>query len=89
MKMVMPLLAPAPGAITWCVPEGAVVAAGDLLARLALDDGAAVARIEPYPGAFPELGPPQVGGWVGGRLCVWRVGGGGCGGREAGGVVRA
>ncbi|GFR43976.1 hypothetical protein Agub_g5120, partial [Astrephomene gubernaculifera] len=60
MKMVMPLLSPASGTLRWVVPEGGVVAAGDLIASLELEEGAAVAAPEPYPGSFPELGPPQV-----------------------------
>ncbi len=42
MKMVMPLLAPMPGVITFAVPEGAVLAGGDLIASLNLDDANAV-----------------------------------------------
>ncbi|GLC69098.1 hypothetical protein PLESTF_000789000 [Pleodorina starrii] len=60
MKMVMPLLSPASGVIRWVVPEGGVLAAGELIASLELDEGAAVAAPEPYPGTFPELGPPQI-----------------------------
>ncbi|KAG2485379.1 hypothetical protein HYH03_015868 [Edaphochlamys debaryana] len=60
MKMVMPLLSPAAGVISWSVPEGAVLGAGELIASLDLDDGAAVAAPEPFPGALPELGPPQI-----------------------------
>ncbi len=63
--MVMPLLSPASGVIRWVVPEGGVLSAGELIASLELDEGAAVVAPEPYPGTFPELGPPQVSGWVG------------------------
>ncbi len=59
--MVMPLLSPAAGTLRWVAPEGAAVAAGELLARLELAEGQAVAAPEPFPGSFPELGPPQVG----------------------------
>ena len=38
MKMMMPLLSPASGAVTFLIPEGSSLAAGDLIARLALDD---------------------------------------------------
>ena len=38
MKMVMPLLAPAAGVVQFAMLEGAVLAAGDLVARLQLDD---------------------------------------------------
>ena len=65
MKMVMPLLSPAGGVLRWVVPEGGVLGAGELLAQLELDAGAVVAAPEPYPGTFPELGPPQVGEGVG------------------------
>ncbi|GIM14327.1 hypothetical protein Vretimale_17212, partial [Volvox reticuliferus] len=60
MKMVMPLLSPASGVIRWVIPEGGALNAGDLIASLELDDGAEVAAPEPYPGMFPELGPPQI-----------------------------
>lgn len=33
---------------------------GQLIARLELDDPAAVRRAEPFTGSFPELGPPVV-----------------------------
>ena len=42
MKMMMPLLAPAAGVISFSVPEGAVLLAGDLIGRLQLDDPNAV-----------------------------------------------
>jgi len=32
--------------------------AGDLIARLDLDDLSAVRRAEPFHGSFPKLGPP-------------------------------
>lgn len=38
MKMVMPLLAPAPGKVAFKMPEGSLLTAGDLIARLDLDD---------------------------------------------------
>ncbi len=38
MKMMMPLLAPSSGAVTFLLPEGASLVAGDLIARLDLDD---------------------------------------------------
>ncbi|KAG2445384.1 hypothetical protein HXX76_000006 [Chlamydomonas incerta] len=60
MKMVMPLLSPAGGVLRWVVPEGGVMGAGELIAQLELDAGAVVAAPEPYPGTFPELGPPQI-----------------------------
>lgn len=42
------------------VPEGSVINSGDLIARLELDDLGAVTAAVPYPGGFPELGPPLV-----------------------------
>ncbi len=58
--MVLPLLVPAGGVLTWAVPEGAVLGAGELIARLALDEGCAVAAPERYTGGFPELAQPRV-----------------------------
>ena len=60
MKMLMPLLTPAAGNIHFQLPEGAALAAGDLIAVLDLDDPGAVTAASPYPGGFPELGPPLV-----------------------------
>lgn len=60
MKMLMPLLTPAAGQIHFQLPEGAVLVSGDLIARLELDDCNAVTAAQPYPGGFPELGPPLV-----------------------------
>ena len=58
--MLMPLLTPAAGRINFQLPEGAVLVSGDLIARLELDDSNAVTAAQPYPGGFPELGPPLV-----------------------------
>jgi acetyl-CoA carboxylase / biotin carboxylase 1 len=58
MKMMMPLLAPAAGVIRYRLPEGAVLAAGDLIASLDLDNPELVTRATPFVGTFPELGPP-------------------------------
>lgn len=60
MKMLMPLLSPASGKINFQLPEGAVLVSGDLIARLDLDDCNSVTAAQPYPGGFPELGPPLV-----------------------------
>eukprot|EP00200_Dunaliella_tertiolecta_P012627 CAMPEP_0202373002 /NCGR_PEP_ID=MMETSP1127-20130417/4091_1 /ASSEMBLY_ACC=CAM_ASM_000462 /TAXON_ID=3047 /ORGANISM="Dunaliella tertiolecta, Strain CCMP1320" /LENGTH=2753 /DNA_ID=CAMNT_0048969731 /DNA_START=204 /DNA_END=8465 /DNA_ORIENTATION=+ len=60
MKMLMPLIAPAAGVLCFVAPEGAVLGAGDLIARLELDDPNAVVRAEPFKGGFPDLGPPVV-----------------------------
>ena len=58
--MLMPLLTPASGKINFQLPEGAVLVSGDLIARLELDDCNSVTTAQPYPGGFPELGPPLV-----------------------------
>ena len=61
MKMVMTLLAPASGKVHFQLPEGSVLVPGQLIARLDLDDPAAVRRAEPFTGTWPEhLGPPVV-----------------------------
>ena len=49
MKMLMPLLTPAAGRIEFQLPEGAVLASGDLIARLDLDDAGAVRTLLPEP----------------------------------------
>ncbi|XP_008803739.1 acetyl-CoA carboxylase 1-like [Phoenix dactylifera] len=58
MKMCMPLLLPASGVIHFVMSEGQAMQAGDLIARLDLDDLSAVRRAEPFHGTFPKLGPP-------------------------------
>ncbi|ONK64464.1 uncharacterized protein A4U43_C07F26320 [Asparagus officinalis] len=58
MKMCMPLLLPASGVIHFTMSEGQAMQAGDLIARLDLDDLSAVRSAEPFDGTFPKLGPP-------------------------------
>ncbi|KAJ0987373.1 hypothetical protein J5N97_005729 [Dioscorea zingiberensis] len=58
MKMCMPLLLPASGVIHFVMSEGQAMQAGDLIAKLDLDDISAVRRAEPFHGTFPKLGPP-------------------------------
>lgn len=58
MKMCMPLLLPASGVIHFVLTEGQAMQAGDLIAKLDLDDPSAVKRAEPFHGTFPKLGPP-------------------------------
>ena len=60
MKMIMPLLSPAPGKITYELLPGAIMKSGDLIARLDLDDPDSVTQAQPFEGDFPELGQPQV-----------------------------
>ncbi|KAK9757286.1 hypothetical protein RND81_01G153500 [Saponaria officinalis] len=58
MKMCMPLLSPASGMIRFMMSEGQAMQAGELIARLDLDDPSAVRKAEPFRGSFPVLGPP-------------------------------
>ncbi|KAL6574183.1 acetyl-coenzyme-A carboxylase [Orobanche hederae] len=58
MKMCMPLLSPASGNINFQMSEGQAMQAGELIARLDLDDPSAVRKAEPFHGSFPTLGPP-------------------------------
>nr|CAL63610.1 acetyl-coenzyme A carboxylase [Alopecurus myosuroides] len=58
MKMCMPLLSPAAGVINVLLSEGQAMQAGDLIARLDLDDPSAVKRAEPFEGSFPEMSLP-------------------------------
>lgn len=60
MKMVMTLLTPAAGTISLEMPEGSVLAPGNLIARLDLDDPASVRTATPFEGQWPPLGPPVV-----------------------------
>ena len=58
MKMFMPLLSPATGVIHWVLPEGSILSAGDLIARLDLENPAAVTQAMPFEGDFPPMGAP-------------------------------
>ncbi|KAK1267607.1 Acetyl-CoA carboxylase 1 [Acorus gramineus] len=58
MKMCMPLMLPASGFIHFVMSEGQAMQAGDLIARLDLDDLSAVRKAEPFNGCFPVLGLP-------------------------------
>ncbi|KAI8023205.1 Acetyl-CoA carboxylase 1 [Camellia lanceoleosa] len=58
MKMCMPLLSPTSGIIHFLMSEGQAMQAGELIARLDLDDPSAVRKAEPFHGSFPILGPP-------------------------------
>ncbi|KAL2503796.1 Acetyl-CoA carboxylase 1 [Abeliophyllum distichum] len=58
MKMCMPLLSPSSGKIHFQMSEGQAMQAGELIARLDLDDPSAVRKAEPFHGSFPLLGPP-------------------------------
>ncbi|XP_019100885.1 PREDICTED: acetyl-CoA carboxylase 1-like [Camelina sativa] len=58
MKMCMPLLSPASGVIHFKMSEGQAMQAGELIAKLDLDDPSAVRKAEPFHGSFPRLGLP-------------------------------
>ncbi|KAA0067414.1 acetyl-CoA carboxylase 1-like [Cucumis melo var. makuwa] len=58
MKMCMPLLSPASGVVHFEMSEGQAMQAGELIAKLDLDDPSAVRKAEPFHGSFPILGPP-------------------------------
>ena len=60
MKMVMPLMSPAAGKIHYELLPGSIMKAGDLIARLELNNLAAITKAEPFTGGFPEMGPPLV-----------------------------
>lgn len=60
MKMMMPLVCSAAGVITFLVNEGAALNAGELIAKIELDDPTKVKRADEFKGALPPLGPPQV-----------------------------
>ncbi|OMO94220.1 Carboxyl transferase [Corchorus olitorius] len=48
----------AAGMIQFKISEGQAMQAGELIARLDLDDPSAVRKAEPFHGSFPVLGPP-------------------------------
>uniref|UniRef100_A0A0R0I2Q6 Lipoyl-binding domain-containing protein n=1 Tax=Glycine max TaxID=3847 RepID=A0A0R0I2Q6_SOYBN len=58
MKMCMPLLSLASGIIHFKMSEGQAMQAGELIARLHLDDPSAIRKAEPFTGSFPVLGHP-------------------------------
>lgn len=61
MKMLMPLKAPASGTVHFQIPEGSPLKAGDLIAKLELDDTDSIPQAVPSNEVFPsELGPPEV-----------------------------
>ena len=57
MKMVMPLKAGASGSVKHLKQPGSIVQAGELLARLQLDDPKSVPHLEPFKGVFSLTGP--------------------------------
>ncbi|CAA7024293.1 unnamed protein product [Microthlaspi erraticum] len=56
--MCMPLVSPASGVIHFKMSEGQAIQAGELIAKLDLDDPSAVRKAEPFHGSFPRLGLP-------------------------------
>ncbi|XP_052155792.1 acetyl-CoA carboxylase 2 [Oryza glaberrima] len=70
MKMCMPLLSPASGVIHVVMSEGQAMQAGDLIARLDLDDPSAVKRAEPFEDTFPQMGLPIAASGQVHKLCA-------------------
>lgn len=60
MKMYLNLTAPEDGRITWALSEGTAMAAGDLLARMELDDPSRVMRPVEFVGTLPVTKPPSI-----------------------------
>ena len=60
MKQIMLLAVPASGTISFCTSENCALAAGDVVARLELDDPDSVSKGQPFEGPWPDLSPPQV-----------------------------
>jgi acetyl-CoA carboxylase / biotin carboxylase 1 len=59
MKMYLPLVSPEAGRVQLLLPEGAVLAAGDLIGRLELDDPSSVKKVLPFAGRWPPIKPPR------------------------------
>ena len=59
MKMYLTMQSPEAGVISLLKPAGSVVEAGEVMARLQLDDPSKVRRVVPFTGALPEMLPPQ------------------------------
>jgi acetyl/propionyl-CoA carboxylase alpha subunit len=57
MKMFLPLVVPEAGVVTFAKAEGTVLAAGDLIARLALDDSTTVHKSSDFTGQLPQSWP--------------------------------
>ena len=58
MKMLFNLKASEAGTISLLKPAGAILEAGDTIARLALDDAALVAKATPFGGDLGDFPPP-------------------------------
>ena len=59
MKMIMPLKAGASGSVKHVKQPGSIVQAGELLARLQLDDPSSVPQLEPFQGVFSLTRGPR------------------------------
>ena len=60
MKMYLNLTAPEDGKILWVLSEGSSMAAGDLLARMELDDPSRVMPSVMFEGRLPVTKPPSI-----------------------------
>jgi len=60
MKLVITLKAQEAGMIRFHVAPGAILAAGQILATLDLDDKAGITQSKPFTGFFPRWGPPHL-----------------------------
>ena len=59
MKMYMPLICPESGVITFQIPEGSVLAGGETIARLELDNPLTVKKATLFDQELPPLKPPR------------------------------
>ena len=60
MKMYMPLIAQEDGIVSLIKQPGATLEAGDILGIVALDDPSKVKSAQPFLGALPDMGAPQI-----------------------------
>jgi acetyl-CoA carboxylase/biotin carboxylase 1 len=60
MKMYLNLTAPEDGKILWVLSEGSSMAAGDLLARMELDDPSRIMLPVEFEGRLPATKPPSI-----------------------------
>ena len=63
MKMYMQLVAAHAGNIWHLAPEESYVKAGDIIAKMELDDVSSVKTAEVFTGKFPEFVPPHLPSW--------------------------
>lgn len=60
MKMYLPLLISEPGIIHFIQPEGSILQAGTIIAKLDLDDSTKVRRATLFEGELPDMKSPRV-----------------------------